>query len=40
MSLKMTNGVGLKKKKRKYNTVVLVHKSYTDDGNLKINIVK
>jgi len=27
MSLKKTNGVGLKKKKK-----VLVHKSYTDDG--------
>ena len=34
MSLKKPNGVGLKKRKK-----VLVHKSYTDDGKLKMNIV-
>jgi len=34
MSLKKTNGVGLKKEK------VLVHKSYTDDGKLRMIIVK
>ena len=41
MSLKKTNGVGLKKR-RKYNTrlSILVYKSYTDYGNLKMNIVK
>ena len=35
MSLKKTNGVGLKKEKK-----VLVHKSYTDDGKLRMIIVK
>ena len=35
MSLKKTNGVGLKKRK-----TVLVHKSYTDDGKLRMIIVK
>ena len=36
MSLKKTNGVGLKKRKKQ----VLVHKSYTDDGKLRMIIVK
>ena len=35
MSLKRTNGVGEKKGKK-----VLVHKSYTDDGKLRMIIVK
>ena len=35
MSLKKTNGVGLKKRKK-----VLVHKSYTDDRKLRMIIVK
>ena len=35
MSLQKTNGVGLKKGKK-----VLVYKSYTDDGNLRMTIVK
>jgi len=34
MSLKKTNGVGLKKRKK-----VLVYKSYTDDGKLRMIIV-
>jgi len=35
LSLKKTNGVGLKKGKK-----VLVHKSYTDDRKLRMIIVK
>ena len=35
MSLKNTNGVGLKK-----GTKVLEHKSYTDDGKLRMIIFK
>ena len=35
MSLKKTNGVGLKKRKK-----VLVHKSFTDAGKLRMIIVK
>jgi len=35
MSLKKKNGVGIKKGKN-----VLVHKSYTDDGKLRMIIVK
>jgi len=35
MSLKKTNGVGLKKGNK-----VLVHNSYTDDGKLRMIIVK
>ena len=35
MSLKKINGVGLKKRKK-----VLVHNSYTDDGKLRMIIVK
>jgi len=38
MSLKKTNGVGLKKEKN--ITKVLVHKSYTDDTKLNMISVK
>jgi len=37
MSLKKTNGVGLKKKEKKSTCI---HKSYTDDGKLRMIIVK
>ena len=40
MSLKKTNGVGLKKEENITQGEVLVYKSYTDYGNLKMNIVK
>ena len=36
MSLKKTNGVGLKNKKNS----TCIHKSYTDDGKLRMIIVK
>jgi len=37
---KKTNGVGLKKNENITQGQVLVYKSYTDYGNLKMNIVK
>ena len=40
MSLKTTNGVRLKKRKNITQGYVLVHKSYTDDGKLRMIIVK
>jgi len=40
MSLKKTNGVGLKKEDNITQGKVLVHKSYTDNRKLKINSVK
>jgi len=40
MSLKKTNGVRLKKEENITQGKVLVHKSYTDDRKLKMNIVK
>jgi len=40
MSLKKTNSVILKKEKNVTQGKVLVHKSYTDDRKLKMNIVK
>ena len=40
MSLKKTNGVRLKKEENITQCKVLVHKSYTDDRKLKMNIVK
>ena len=40
MSLKKTNSVILKKEKNIKQGKVLVHKSYTDDRKLKMNIVK
>jgi len=40
MSLKKTNGVGLKKEENITQGLVLVPKSNTDDRKLKMNIVK
>jgi len=40
MSLKKTNGVGLKIEENTTQGEVLVHKSYTVDRKLKMNIVK
>jgi len=40
MSLKKTNGVRLKKEENITQGKVLVHKSYTNDRKLKMNIVK
>ena len=40
MSLKKSNGVRLKKEENITQGKVLVHKPYTDDRKLKMNIVK
>ena len=40
MSLKKTNGVGLKRKKYNTRLSTCLHKSYTDDRKLRIIIVK